>query len=223
MILRQGEINVWHFAHEKDNACDLTTENKMTAWHYYHQAAFDEDCREVVLEHNGIKHIADIKWRNLIIEYQHSPISNKVFEERNDFYRQFGMLFWVFDMREACKSERIYRSGKAYKWEHANRTLAKYDFQTLSRNNMRVFFELLHGTLVEVTWNKQGLKYFSGQAFDPYRFRKYAEWYADNETAFSYLPHNGNEYFYDHRKQLQDAVYERQREMHEAFYKEVWG
>ena len=74
LILKQGEINDWHFAHESGSECEAFTENKMSEWHIRHQSAFPEECREVRLEMDGVVHIADVKIGNLIIEFQHSPI-----------------------------------------------------------------------------------------------------------------------------------------------------
>ena len=113
LILKRGEINIPHFAHERHKRCDLFTENKMTLWHIKHQMYYPSDEREVLLESDGVKHIADIKTGNVIIEFQHSPIGYAVFKERSQFYHKFGTIVWVFDLNG--KKENI--DSTTYHWE----------------------------------------------------------------------------------------------------------
>ena len=113
LVLKRGDINIPHFAHEKNSKCDSLLENKMTLWHIQHQMYFGSDEREVILQADGVKHIADVKTGNVIIEFQHSPISYDDFKERSDFYRGFGTIIWVFDMKD--KVDRIH-TYVAYSW-----------------------------------------------------------------------------------------------------------
>ena len=59
------------------------------------------------MEKDGVVHIADIMVDGCIIEFQHSPMNNEVFEERSQFYSHFGQLIWVFDLRDKWKSNQI--------------------------------------------------------------------------------------------------------------------
>lgn len=113
LVLKHGEINIPHFAHAKRQKCDMFTENKMTLWHLNHQRYFQESEREVLLSHDGVTHIADVKTDDVIIEFQHSPISYTTFKERSQFYHRFGTLVWVFDLRE--KAENI--DHTTFHWE----------------------------------------------------------------------------------------------------------
>lgn len=123
---RQGEINVWHFAHQ--NTCTDAWSYDMSEWHRAWQARFPENQREVVVEHNGESHRADIITGNYVIEFQHSKISAGEFEERNVFYTSAGYkVIWVFDEVEACQTEQIIDSEydiDGYIWKWPNRSIS---------------------------------------------------------------------------------------------------
>ena len=84
VILRQGEINIEHFAHIKK--CDDNWHYDMSEWHLEWQKQFPKNNREVVMEHNGEKHRADVLACGYVIEFQHSSITAEEFNERNRFY-----------------------------------------------------------------------------------------------------------------------------------------
>ncbi len=93
-----------HFAHKRGTHCLDNWSHDMSEWHLSWQKQFPEQFREVVVEKNGIKHRADVKIDNSVIEFQHSPISKEEFEERNTFYTSCGyMLFWIFDASDKYK------------------------------------------------------------------------------------------------------------------------
>jgi len=177
LILKQGEIRIWHFAHSTGINCDAFTENKMTEWHLAHQMEFPEECREIRLEKNGVVHIADIKDNNLIVEFQHSPIDNETFEERTQFYSQFGHLVWIFDCVDKWETEAIRciedpkTHQRWFEWDHASKVLGKYD---IKRSGFDLFIELDRsgwGCLVE--WNPIGMKRFSGRLFNKSELHQY--------------------------------------------------
>lgn len=61
---------------------------------------------EVIIERNGIKHIADVKLRNgKIIEFQHSSLSINEIKEREDFYDN---MIWVFNASESFEKHHIH-------------------------------------------------------------------------------------------------------------------
>lgn len=168
LVLKQGEINAWHFAHESGSECDAFTESKMTEWHIKHQEMFPEQCREVRLESDGVVHIADVMIDGLIIEFQHSQMSNEVFEERSEFYSKFGKLLWVFDLREQWTCENIVWVQKKvdsdygyFEWRYSSKMLGKYDF---GKSFVDMFAELDDtGWGCLVNWNPNGMKYFNGK------------------------------------------------------------
>lgn len=168
LILKQGQINIPHFAHKSTKFCDAFTENKMTEWHIRHQQQFDEKCREVLLQYANKRHIADIKIGNVIVEFQHSPISSEIFDERNDFYRHFGSVVWVFDLHDADR--RIYireDDGELFfEWSHPSRMLGNYRYGDMIQSNIYVVFELSEFFYVQVLKNGDGCRYFSGDIFN---------------------------------------------------------
>lgn len=212
LILKRGEINIPHFAHEKHQRCDLLTENKMTMWNLNHQKHYHENEREVILTFDGVKHIADVKTGNVIIEFQHSPISHKVFSERNQFYHNFGTVVWVFDLINkkenidyttyhwerkcniSCGKEENFlsdmkwwqcpcrycednkgRTNTYYHWKNASRMLGQCDFKALDNAGMKCFFQFEENCFVRVTWNKNGVKTFSGYKMGLDGFHRFIE------------------------------------------------
>ncbi|MBQ6654116.1 MAG: hypothetical protein IJM79_01145 [Erysipelotrichaceae bacterium] len=96
----QGDINIPHFAHETSECTD-TWHYDMSEWHVRMQNVFEEKYQEIVCESNGTKHIADILKDGVVIEFQHSPISVKEFQDRNEFYHFLGYrIVWIFDVEE---------------------------------------------------------------------------------------------------------------------------
>lgn len=97
-VRKKGKVKAPHFAHKPGSDCEDWGD--MSEWHLSWQEKFPEGCREVVLEKDGERHRADvcIEEKKLVIEFQHSSISNENFIRRNRFYTGCGYhLIWVFD------------------------------------------------------------------------------------------------------------------------------
>ena len=102
MIPKQGNINVWHFAHKSRENCVDYYDNK-GEWHRYMQNLFDDDQCEIFNDEFG-KHIFDVLTKkNRIIEFQHSSISESLFWKRTNDYIAHSKLhnakkpIWIFD------------------------------------------------------------------------------------------------------------------------------
>ena len=95
-----------HFAHKRGTPCIDNWKHDMSEWHYNWQSHFPLECREVIIEKDGIKHIADICINGTtVIEFQHSPISCDEIMERNNFYISCGYnVVWVFDATDKIKN-----------------------------------------------------------------------------------------------------------------------
>ncbi|MBO5046645.1 MAG: hypothetical protein J6C93_07220 [Clostridia bacterium] len=139
-----------HFAHKNRIDCD-TWKHDMSDWHYDWQLKFPKECREVIIENNGIKHRADILINGTVIEFQHSPISRTEIIERSEFYTRCGFqVVWVFDANG--KIQNVYKNcgakyqsidpficlrGQNLEWKRARR-----DFQDLKLpRNVFVFIQ----------------------------------------------------------------------------------
>ncbi len=126
-----GTKKIHHFKHISKIDCDAWADpNNMTDWHYDHQQCFPDDCQEVPITFEGKTHRADVciplandaertvvnhmcqgvhrtevispERKGIIIEFQHSPMTEEEFTERTTFYINAGyVIYWVFDMQEA--------------------------------------------------------------------------------------------------------------------------
>lgn len=96
LIRKMGSQVIHHFSH-KAKDCDTWSEG-LTPWHLDWQEKAPIECREVTMKQGETLHRADIRNRsNFVLEIQHSSISAKAIQEREDFY---GEMAWVFDVRD---------------------------------------------------------------------------------------------------------------------------
>ena len=78
----------------------------MSEWHRAWQNCFPAECREVVVQSGGVKHVADVLINKTVIEFQHSPITAEEIAERNRFYIECGYkVVWVFDADGKIKNK----------------------------------------------------------------------------------------------------------------------
>lgn len=131
VILRSGLQNADHFAHTV-NECTDNWDYDMSDWHIKMQSFFPVNAREVVVKNNGSIHRADILIEKTVIEMQHSPITAKEFNDRNEFFRGLGYrIAWVFDVRDKRKSDQIqyldYDTDTKFKWSHPMRVFEMLD------------------------------------------------------------------------------------------------
>lgn len=92
LIPKCGEIVSWHWSHRADD-CDPWYEPE-TEWHRWWKRQIDPSRCEVVMEN----HRADMVGRNgLVIELQHGSLSPEEARERERFYRNRGLLVWLFN------------------------------------------------------------------------------------------------------------------------------
>ena len=99
MISKCGQYVAWHWAHKRRTSCDPWLEGE-TDWHIQWKDRFPKDCQEIVHLDNltGERHIADIKTQSgLVVEVQHSPISEQELRSREKFY---GDMIWIVDARD---------------------------------------------------------------------------------------------------------------------------
>lgn len=125
VVLKRGDINAAHFAHEKNECADRWNYD-MSEWHIRMQELFPVENREVIVTYKGVKHRADILKNGIVIEFQHSPISAEEFCERNDFYRNAGYkIAWVFDVSQQYYDGSLYYDEESdkelYIWKNPKR------------------------------------------------------------------------------------------------------
>ena len=147
--VREGSVNIKHFSHISKTECDDFTTD-MSEWHRKWQEQFPVKNREVVIEHNGEKHRADVLAYGHVIEFQHSPISLHEFERRNEFYTSAGKkVVWVFDFVEQHSSNQMecfdewqkgsIRGGQ-WRWSHSKRIFK--NFAPQKQKNVVLLFQV---------------------------------------------------------------------------------
>ncbi len=94
-----GKERVHHWKHITAKECDPWYEGE-TEWHRNWKGNFNHIYQEVVKydDLSGEKHIADIyiEQKDLVIEFQHSPISIEEIQSRELFYKR---MIWVINVR----------------------------------------------------------------------------------------------------------------------------
>src|SRR5690606_39053089 len=79
--------------------CDTWSEGE-TEWHREWKNKFDVNQQEIIQydPESGEKHIADvyIESKNLVIEFQHSPIGSDEIKARESFYKK---MIWIVDLQ----------------------------------------------------------------------------------------------------------------------------
>jgi len=104
-----GEINIWHWAHHKDESCDAWYEPE-TAWHKNWKFIFGKDNCEIIISKDGVRHIADILTKdNVIIELQNSPIQRPIIRKRENFYGE--RMIWVLNGKHFKDNFSIYKTA----------------------------------------------------------------------------------------------------------------
>jgi len=97
LIAKCGQIRINHWAHKNKESCDKWWENE-TQWHRNWKNEFPKDWQEIIKTDlsSGEKHIADIfnPNKNLVIEFQNSPISVDEILSRENFYNK---MIWVIN------------------------------------------------------------------------------------------------------------------------------
>ncbi len=116
-----GGIRIWHWAHKSETS-DCTGKEE-TAWHREWKDEFPELCQEVIVEHNGKKHRADVIFDGIVYEFQSQSMRTEDMLERERFWCQTGRGFaWVIKAPDARLKKRNSNlepdPWKAYTWEN---------------------------------------------------------------------------------------------------------
>lgn len=131
LSIRKGTVNAPHFAHKKNSNC---TEKDgwhydMSDWHYYWQNQFPIEAQEYIFKHNNKIHRADVYIDKIVFEFQHSPISESEFDDRNNFYNDLGFhVVWIFDVRDKIIEhirDAANNSYRVFSWKYPIKFLEK--------------------------------------------------------------------------------------------------
>ena len=103
-----GDINIWHWAHYKDNSCDSWYEPE-SEWHRNWKMVFGRNNSEIIISRDEARHIADIQTReNVIIELQNSPIPRPTIYQRESFYGE--RMIWIVNGKHFKHNFRVQQS-----------------------------------------------------------------------------------------------------------------
>lgn len=113
LVPKCGTVNIHHWSHDGTRDCDNWHYEPKTFWHRNWQQRFHMDDTEVGIKKNDEFHIADIIGNNdVVIEIQHSPISETEIRKREIFYDK---MIWVLNARSFAQNLRISGMVEDYK------------------------------------------------------------------------------------------------------------
>jgi hypothetical protein len=173
VIVRNGDVRIPHFAHKSLRICDswYSTENAMSEWHRDWQSQYAQRYREVPVEINGEKHIADVQFGNYVVEFQHSPMTADAFMKRTRFYTQKYKLIWVFDFIDISNYDDYYDAPLHTQYGEFDKFIWKNQKPTFEEFNPRDWYGKVY-LVFEIYSRKYGtmLKQVTWCAEDDYRY-----------------------------------------------------
>ena len=116
----------------------------ISQWHNDWQQEFPKDNQEIPLKLGDARHRADILVGNTVVEFQHSIMSGKAFEDRNNFYHNLGYkVVWLFDMTDLFESGEILCTNKEsnllIQWNNPKKAFKEHAFRD---DNVDLFFQI---------------------------------------------------------------------------------
>lgn len=139
LITKKGEIRQHHFAHKSTHLCSDTWERTgtydKTPWHNDWQNNFPRNNQEVKLQLGGTIHRADVMVGRTVVEFQHSIMPVKNFDDRNNFYFNLGYkVVWLFDLTGLLEKKQLTyekrKQGLIFHWKNPKRVFNSYDIQS---------------------------------------------------------------------------------------------
>ncbi len=136
-----GEVNVWHWAHLKQESCDNWYEPE-TKWHKDWKNQFGKELSEIIITKDGVKHIADIYTKDqIVIELQNSPILMPTIRKRELFYGE--KMLWIINGIPFKDNFKIYDD---YRYEEplyevvGQKLIHKYTREIICTEKNEIFF-----------------------------------------------------------------------------------
>jgi len=130
VISKCGDINVWHWAHKKGTDCDTWSEGE-TQWHVEWKNKFPLNNREIIVQKQLTKHIADVMINEkYVVEFQNSPISSEDIKNREKFYDK---MLWIFNGKTYAKNLILFKMNNneyEFIWKYKSKVLQKVTKKT---------------------------------------------------------------------------------------------
>ena len=147
LTTKKGEIRQHHFAHKQNHLCSDTWERShsydISPWHNDWQSLFPKENQEVKLSLGDTKHRADVMIDRTVIEFQHSIMPVKAFDDRNNFYFNLGnKVIWLFDLSDLLEDQLFYKEtddGLEFHWRNPKKAFNNYDIKS---GCIDLFFQL---------------------------------------------------------------------------------
>lgn len=147
LTTKKGDIRQHHFAHKQNHICSDTWETShsydISPWHNEWQSIFPKENQEVKLSLGDTKHRADVMIDRTVIEFQHSIMPVKAFDDRNNFYFNLGnKVIWLFELSNLIGEQLFYErtnDGLLFHWRNPKKAFNKYDIQS---GCIDLFFQL---------------------------------------------------------------------------------
>ena len=116
VIAKCGKIKVWHWAHKNNEDCD-NWGGRETKWHLDWKDNFPIENQEVIIG----EHRADVKIKDVVIEFQNTSISLDNIKEREKFY---GNMKWILNGTVFAQNLilRDKNSYKSFRWKWPPKT-----------------------------------------------------------------------------------------------------
>lgn len=147
LTTKKGEIRQHHFAHKQNHLCSDTWERNhsydISPWHNEWQSLFPKENQEVKLSLGDTNHRADVMIDRTVIEFQHSIMPVKAFDDRNNFYFNLGnKVIWLFDLSDLFEKQLFYKEVNErleFYWRNPKKAFNNYDIQS---GCIDLFFQL---------------------------------------------------------------------------------
>ena len=148
LVTKKGEIRQHHFAHKSHHLCSDSWERErsydISPWHNEWQNEFPRENQEIKLVFGETRHRADVMIGRSVIEFQHSIMPVKFFDERNNFYHNLGYkVIWLFDLSSLYEEGQLYKEktaeGYTFYWKNPKKSFNNYDVKS---GCIDLFFQL---------------------------------------------------------------------------------
>jgi len=168
LVTRKGDIRQHHFAHKANHNCSDTWDNggshgyDISPWHNEWQSLFPKENQEVKLCLGDTIHRADVLIDRTVIEFQHSIMPVKAFDDRNNFYFNLGYkVIWLFDLSDLYANGQLtYRpidNGLSFTWNNPKKAFNNYDVQS---GCIDIFLQLGNDIVRITDVSAEGFEYF---------------------------------------------------------------
>ncbi len=148
LIIKKGDIRQHHFAHSARHECsDEWARNGSydnSDWHNEWQALFPKRNQEIKLSLGDVSHRADVLVGYSVVEFQHSAMNPKRFDDRNNFYLNLNYkMIWLFDlMDQADNGALTYTTDTdccVFSWDNPRKAFNAYDTNS---GQIDLFFQI---------------------------------------------------------------------------------